>query len=166
MRRTILSTALAAALLVPVGAAHASPQDDEAELSQTIQVAWAMPGPFRGFATFPQTYLPGGVPECGTGGVQVDVYKYGTDEVRALVDALVAGGVLTSPADDARVAAGRLHWFVALEPCPGDPGDPTGPPETGVEGTGGTVTTVAAVTPVVVPAAGAVPVAAVPRYAG
>ncbi len=164
MRRTILSTALAAVLLVPASAAHSSPQDDDAELSQTIQVAWAMPGPFRGFATFPQTYLPGGVPECGTGGVQVDVYKYGTAEVRALVDTLVAGGVLTSPADDARVAAGRVHWFVALEPCSGDPTDP---PEIGVEGAGGTVTTLAAVTPVVVlPAAGAVPVAAVPRYAG
>ena len=89
MRRTILSTLLTAALLVPVGAAYAAPQDDQAELSQTIQVAWLMPGPFTGYATFPQTYLPGGVPECGTGGVQVDIYKYGTDEVRALVEAEV-----------------------------------------------------------------------------
>lgn len=165
MRRTILSTLLTAALLVPVGAAHAAPQDDQAELSQTIQVAWLMPGPFNGYATFPQTYLPGGVPECGTGGVQVDIYKYGTDEVRALVDALVAGGVLTSPADDARVAAGRQHWFVALEPCPGDPTDPTDPPDTGVEGTGGTAGTPGPVT-AVAPSAGAVPVVVQPSYAG
>jgi len=167
MRRTFAAALLAAALVVPATAAHAAPEDDAAELSQTIEVAWLMPGPFQGYATFPQTYLPGGVPECGPGGVQVDVYKYGTPEVRALVDALLAGGVLTSPADDARVSAGRQHWFVDLEPCeptdPTDPTDPVDPPDTDVEGGGGGPGT--SVT--VLPSAGAAPVVrAAPLYAG
>lgn len=167
MRRTFAASLFAALLLLPATAAGAAPSDDAAESSQTIEVAWMMPGPFQGYATFPQTYLPGGVPECGPGGVQVDVYKYGTPEVRALVDALLAGGVLNSPADDARVSAGRQHWFVDLEPCtpdgPDDPGEPTPPPGTDVEsGGGGPGTSVK-----VLPAAGAAPVVvALPRYAG
>ena len=163
MRRTIWAALLAAALVVPATAAHAAPEDDAAELSQTIEVAWLMPGPFAGYATFPQTYLPGGVPECGPGGVQVDVYKYGTPEVRALVDALLAGGVLNSPADDARVAAGRQHWFIDLPPCdPTDPTDPTDPPDTEVNSGGGPGISV-----IVLPGAGAAtPVVAVPGYAG
>lgn len=160
MRRTLVAIC-AGLLLLPATSAVAGPADDAAELSQTIEIAWLMPGPFRGYATFPQTYLPGGVPECGPGGVQVDVYKYGTPEVRELVDALIAGGVLNSPADDARVSAGRQHWFVELEPCEGDPGDPGDPPDTEVESGGGG-------TPVLVlpSAQSAVPIVLLPAYAG
>jgi hypothetical protein len=167
MRRTFVAAALAAALVVPATAAYAAPEDDAAEASETIQVAWKMPGTYRGYATFPQTYLPGGVPACGEGGVQVDIYKYGTAEVRALVDTLLAGGVLNSPADDARVAAGRVHWFIELEPCdpsdptfPDDPADPDDPDDPGTVPEDGT--------PVVVlpTAQSAVPIAAVPGYAG
>jgi len=137
-RTAVLPLALLA-LAVPV-AASATPTDD-AELSQTIEVAWLMPGPFHGYATFPQTYLPDGVPECGDGAVQVDVYKYGTAEVQALVDALLAGGVLTGPEADARVSAGREHYFVELEPCETDtePGGGTDNPGTDVGTGGGTV---------------------------
>jgi hypothetical protein len=136
MRRTFLTAGLGAVLAVGVpAAAQAGPEHDAAENSQTIEVAWLMPGPFRGYATFPQTYLPGGVPACGEGAVQVDVYKYGTPEVRRLVDELLARGVLTSPADDARVSpAPRQYRFVELTPCdeidpgiPVDPGDPLDP---------------------------------------
>lgn len=148
MRRTYRTLAATAALavLVPATGAQADPEHDAAELSQTIEVAWLMPGPFEGWATFPQTYLPDGVPACGEGAVQVDLYRYGTQEMRDLVHELTSGGVLASPADDARVAAGRVYRFVELEPCgplgpgtptdpgdpadpddPADPGDPTGP---------------------------------------
>lgn len=120
MRRTYrtLVAAVVLAVLAPASAAVAAPEHDAAERSQTIEVAWLMPGPFNGYATFPQTYLPGGVPSCGEGAVQVDVYKYGTPEVRTLVQQLLAQGVLTSSADDARVAtAPRVYWFVELTPC-------------------------------------------------
>ena len=131
MRRTYraLVAAFALAVVAPASAAVAGPEHDAAELSQTIEVAWLMPDPFHGYATFPQTYLPGGVPSCGEGAVQVDVYKYGTPEVRDLVHQLLARGVLTSPADDARVAtAPRVYWFVELTPCsPVDPGVPIDP---------------------------------------
>lgn len=137
MSRTLRLLVAAAVLAVAVpAAAQAAPADDAAEGSQTIQVAWLMPGPFTGYARFPQTYLPGGVPECGDGGVQVDVYKYGTPEVQAFVDALLARGVLTSPADDARASfAPRVYWFVELVPCVTiDPGNPPGPVDPGDPG--------------------------------
>jgi hypothetical protein len=128
--RAAAAMALALATLGPVTAAHAAPEDDAAELSQTIEVAWLMPGPYQGWATWPQTYLPDGVPACGEGAVQIDVYKYGTAEMRTRVAALVGTGVLTSPADDSRIATGQYR-FVELEPCdplsPGDSPDP-GPP--------------------------------------
>lgn len=130
MRRTFGTTlAVAALVLAPSAGALAGPEHDAAELSQTIEVAWHMPGPFQGYATFPQTYLPGGVPACGEGAVQVDVYKYGTPELRQRVDALLAGGVLNSPADDARFAtAPRQFHFIELSPCaPVDPGEPVDP---------------------------------------
>lgn len=167
MRRTVVAILLAAALAIPATAAYAAPADDAAESSETIQVAWAMPGPYRGYATFPQTYLPGGVPECGEGGVQVDIYKYGTPEVRALVDALVAGGVLASPADDARVAAGRTHWFIGLEPCdPVDPQLPTDPTDPDDPLLPGGPTNGDGPIRVLPTALGAVPIRALPAYAG
>jgi hypothetical protein len=167
MRRTIVAALLAAAITIPATAASAAPEDDAAELSETIEVAWAMPGTFQGYATFPQTYLPGGVPECGEGGVQVDVYKYGTPEVRALVDELVAGGVLASPADDARVAAGRVHWFVALQPCdPTDPGFPEDPDDPDDPLLPGGPTNGDPPVEVLPTAQGAVPIRALPAYAG
>lgn len=138
MRRTYGAFAGIAtlALLLPATAAHAGPEDDAAEMSQTIEVAWLMPGPFQGWATFPQTYLPDGVPACGEGAVQVDLYKYGTQEMRDRVHALVATGVLTSPEDDSRIAAGRVYRFVELEPCePTGPGTPTDPGTPTVPGT-------------------------------
>lgn len=128
MSRTYRAAAAAALLvLLTPAAAQAAPEDDAAELSQTIEVAWLMPGDFQGWATWPQTYLPGGVPACGEGAVQVDVYKYGTQEMRDRVAALVATGVLNSPADDSRIATGRYR-FVELEPCgPVNPGEPQNP---------------------------------------
>lgn len=143
MRRTYRAAAAVAALAVlgPATAAHAAPEDDAAELSQTIEVAWLMPGPFQGWATWPQTYLPDGVPACGEGAVQVDVYKYGTPEMRDRVHALVGTGLLTSPEDDSRIATGRYR-FVELEPCdplgpggPLDPDDPVDPAEPADPGT-------------------------------
>lgn len=135
MKRAYRATAAAALLvLLTPAAAHAGPEHDAAELSETIEVAWLMPGPFQGWATWPQTYLPDGVPACGEGAVQVDVYKYGTQEMRDRVAALVATGVLNSPADDSRIATGRYR-FVELEPCepvgPGDPQDPADPQDPG-----------------------------------
>lgn len=134
--RAALAAAATLAVLASGTSAHAGPEHDAAEMSQTVEVAWFMPGPFQGWATFPQTYLPGGVPACGDGAVQVDVYKYGTQEMRDLVDALLAGGVLTSPEDDSRIAAGnasgRIFRFVKLEPCqPVDPGKPLDPQDPG-----------------------------------
>ncbi len=129
MRRTYRAAVAAAllALLAPATAAQAAPEDDAAELSQTIDVAWLMPGPFQGWASWPQTYLPGGVPACGDGAVQVDTYKYGTQEMRDRVAALLATGVLRSPEDDSRFATGRYR-FVELEPCePVGPGEPQNP---------------------------------------
>lgn len=138
MNRTYRAVAAAALLvLLTPAVAQAGPEHDAAELSQTVEVAWLMPGPFQGWATWPQTYLPGGVPACGDGAVQVDVYKYGTQEMRDRVAALVATGVLTSPADDARIATGRYR-FIDLEPCapigpggPLDPDDPADPQDPG-----------------------------------
>lgn len=114
MKRTMVVNLAILALMVPA-AAHATPTD-EAEMSQTIWVAWQMPGPYLGYASWPQTYLPNGIPECGEGGVQMDEYKYGTDDIREKVDALLATGVLNSPADDSRVAT-RDYYFLPLEPC-------------------------------------------------
>ena len=129
-------TVAALLVLLTPAAAQAGPEDDAAELSQTIEVAWLMPGDFPGWATWPQTYLPDGVPACGDGAVQVDVYKYGTQEMRDRVAALVATGVLTSPADDSRIATGRYR-FVELEPCsPIDPGVPLDPQDPGPEDPG------------------------------
>ena len=129
MRRTYVAraAAVALALLLPATAAHAGPEHDAAEMSQTVEVAWLMPGPFQGWAPFPPTYLPGGVPPGGAGAVQVDLYKYGTQEMRDRVHALVATGVLNSPEDDSRIATG-VYRFVELQPCaPTGPGVPTGP---------------------------------------
>jgi hypothetical protein len=140
--RTYRTVAAAAVLAVlgPAAAAQAAPEDDAAELSQTIEIAWLMPGDFQGWATFPQTYLPGGVPACGEGAVQVDVYKYGTQEMRDRVHALIATGVLTSPADDSRFHTGRYR-FVDLEPCSGlEPGDPLDPADPGDPGGPGDAT--------------------------
>ena len=173
MRRTYRTALVAAALAVvaPATAAHAGPEHDAAELSQTVEVAWLMPGQFQGWATFPQTYLPGGVPACGEGAVQVDVYKYGTQEMRDLVDALVAGGVLTSPEDDSRIAAGnangRIFRFVELKPCgtpvgPGTPDDPGNPGAPGVP-TGPGDRSTATSTPKALPARAHT---MVPSYAG
>ena len=125
--RSLVLTALAVvALLVPAGTPATATPTDEAETSQTIWVAWKMPGPFLGYATWPQTYLPDGVPACGEGGVQVDEYKYGTEGIREKVHALLDIGVLNSPADDSRVAT-RQYYFVELKPC--DPGQGQVPPE-------------------------------------
>lgn len=132
MSRTVgwALAAVACAVALPVGAASAAPEDDAAELAQTIEVAWLMPGPFQGWATWPQTYLPDGVPTCGDGAVQIDVYKYGTPEMRERVQALITVGVLRSPDDDSRIHTGRYR-LIPLEPCepvvPGTPTDPGGP---------------------------------------
>lgn len=136
MRRTYRAVAAAALLvLLTPAAAQAGPEHDAAELSQTIEVAWLMPGPFQGWATWPQTYLPDGVPACGEGAVQVDTYKYGTQEMRDRVAALVATGVLRSPADDSRISTGRYR-FVELEPCePVGPGEPQNPGEPSIPST-------------------------------
>lgn len=133
MRRTTVAALLAAALLVPASVAYATPEGDAAELSDTIETAWLMPGTFTGYAAFPQTYLPNGVPECGEGTVQLHLYRYGTPEVRSLVDALLAGGVLSSRSADVRISANRALSFVELEPCstdgPADPVDQPYPPD-------------------------------------
>lgn len=171
MRRTYRAVAVAVALVVlGPAAAHAGPEHDAEELSETVEVAWLMPGPFRGWATWPQTYLPAGVPACGEGAVQVDTYKYGTQEMKDRVAALVATGVLNSPADDARISTGHYR-FVVLEPCsplepgnpldpddPGDPGDPADPGDPQVQPGGLTVTP-----PRALPAR---PHVAIPTYAG
>lgn len=169
MRRTYRAAAAAAlVVLLTPATAQAGPEHDAAELSQTIEVAWLMPGSFQGWATWPQTYLPGGVPACGEGAVQVDTYKYGTQEMRDRVAALVATGVLRSPADDSRISTGRYR-FVELEPCdPVDPGYPQDPEDPEAPGEATTP-----VTPTERPGTGAGPralparaVVALPSYAG
>lgn len=130
-RGTCVSAVLfvaAVALMFLAGLAYASLVGAVAGADEpaTVTVAWQTgsdpAGPLPTDAsdtTWPQTYV-GTLPECAPVAyvAQVDTYRYGTDQDKATVDALVAAGVLQQPGQSGSDSSVVISWrYVVVPAC-------------------------------------------------
>lgn len=94
---TILLAAFVALIFLGAPtAAQATEAPEEGEVSETKTMSWVLPnGGTAENVTWPQPLYVGQVPECGTSfTLQIDTYRYSTEEERAKVESYDDDGVL------------------------------------------------------------------------
>lgn len=117
--------AMGLAGLYAFGTASSAHAEETAPTTETTKVVtWRVLDLNNRWAV-PQT-LAANTLGCGTGGFQIDTYRYGTPEDIAFVDALIAKGTL-SEGEDSAVYVSNID--MTTKPCEPTP-EPTPPPVT------------------------------------
>lgn len=106
-----------------------------ADVPDTRVVTWTITSTTGDRFGTPQVLFTGDVTSCGVGPFQQDTYRYGTDEQRAVVDALVAKGTLAGSEEDSKVWISNVDLpatdaCVVVTPSPTPTSTPSSPPPT------------------------------------